>query len=72
MKEFDLNDVKREYEGLKAQLRDYEKQLERITQNDGHTARVRGIEFSFKNGTIERFVPSKHVPLLLEPFVEDL
>ena len=67
---FDINDVRREYLSLRDQLRDYEQQLGRITANDGHTARVRAIEFSFKDRTVEVFRPSKHVPLLMEPFVE--
>ena len=72
MGSFDINDVRREYLSLRDQLRDYEHQLERIKANDGHTARVRGIEFSFKSGTIEVFRPSKHVPLLLQPFIDAL
>ena len=72
MRSFDINDVRREYVSLRDQLRDYESQYQRITANDGHTARVRGIEFSFKNGTVEVFRPSKRVPLLLAPFVKAL
>lgn len=67
-----MEDVRREYRSLRDQLRDYESQYQRITANDGHTARVRAIEFSFKDRTVEVFRPSKHVPLLLAPFVKAL
>lgn len=67
-----MEDVKREYNNLMAQLKDYEQQYQRIVANDGHTAKVRGIEFSFKDRTVEVFRPSKHVPLLLGPFIEAL
>ena len=72
MKQFDLDDIKREYDNLKSQLEDYEQQYNRIIANDGHTAKVRSIEFSFKDRTVEVFRPSKHVPLLLEPFIDVL
>ena len=72
MAEFSIEDVKREYNNLRAQLKDYEQQYQRIVANDGHTAKVRGIEFSFKDRTVEVFRPSKHVPLLLEPFIDAL
>lgn len=72
MKNFDLEDIRREYNNLKGQLADYQKQYDRIVANDGHTAKVRAIEFSFKDRTVEVFRPSKHVPLLLEPFIDAL
>lgn len=72
MKQFDLDDIKREYDNLRDQASDYRKQYDRIIANDGHTAKVRSIEFSFKDRTVEVFRPSKHVPLLLEPFVDAL
>ena len=72
MAEFNIDDVRREYVSLREQLTDYEAQLGRIEANDGHTAKVRAIEFSFKDRTVEVFRPSKHVPLLLEPFTDAL
>lgn len=72
MKQFDLDDIKREYDNLRDQASDYRKQYDRIIANDGHTAKVRAIEFSFKDRTVEVFRPSKHAPLLLEPFIDAL
>lgn len=72
MTAFNLEDIRKEYDNLKLQLEDYEQQYNRIMANDGHTAKVRSIEFSFKDRTVEVFRPSKHVPLLLEPFIDAL
>ena len=72
MKQFDLDDIKREYDNLRDQASDYRKQYDRIIANDGHIAKVRAIEFSFKDRTVEVFRPSKHAPLLLEPFIDAL
>ena len=38
MKQFDLNDIKREYDNLRLQAQEYRKQYDRIVANDGHTA----------------------------------
>ena len=69
---YDLDDIKREYDNLRNQASDYRKQYDRIIANDGHTVNVRAIEFSFSDRTVEVFRPSKHVPLLLEPFLDAL
>ena len=72
MAEFSMEDVKREYRDIRSQLVAYADQYNNIRKKmaEGHHVRVRTVEFSFKDRTVEVFMPSKYVPLLGDAFLE--
>ena len=72
MKAFSLEDVRKEYVDIRSQLLAYAEQYNKIRAKmaEGHHVRVRSVEFSFKDRTVEVFMPSKYVPLLGDAFLE--
>ena len=72
MRTFDLEDIRKEYMDIRSQLVAYAEQYNkiRVKMADGHHVRVRTVEFSFKDKTVEVFMPSKYVPLLGDAFLD--
>lgn len=69
---FNLEDIKKEYVDIRSQLVAYADQYNKIREKmaHGHHVRVRTVEFSFKDRTVEVFMPSKYVPLLGDAFLD--